>query len=154
VVDARKRASRTRGSRRQIGEVAEQVKLSLRALRYYDEVGVVSPSARTQGGFRLYTDEDVERLLLVKCMKPLEFTLDEMRDLLSALDAHRRREDSAIGLPSADRESLDELQHRLARYRGLLGSRVEALTTQLTAAQRLSRELDARLEAPPTAVRR
>jgi DNA-binding transcriptional MerR regulator len=58
----------------QIGEVAERTALSLRTIRYYEEVGLVPPSARTQGGFRLYTEADVERLLLVKRMKPLEFS--------------------------------------------------------------------------------
>lgn len=50
----------------QIGEVAEAVGLSLRTIRYYEEVGVVPPWGRTAGGFRLYTDDDIERLRLVK----------------------------------------------------------------------------------------
>jgi MerR family transcriptional regulator, copper efflux regulator len=70
----------------QIGEVAEAVGLSLRTIRYYEEVGVVPPSGRTAGGFRLYTDGDIERLLLVKQMKPLDFSLEEMRDLLQTRD--------------------------------------------------------------------
>ncbi|GAB3209591.1 MerR family transcriptional regulator [Marinactinospora thermotolerans] len=70
----------------QIGEVAERTGLSLRTIRYYGEVGLVEPSARSKGGFRLYTTSDVERLLLIKRMKPLEFSLEEMRDLLATLD--------------------------------------------------------------------
>jgi DNA-binding transcriptional MerR regulator len=41
----------------QIGAVANAVGLSLRTIRYYEEVEVVPPSGRTAGGFRLYTDE-------------------------------------------------------------------------------------------------
>ncbi|WP_435107170.1 MerR family transcriptional regulator [Nocardiopsis synnemataformans] len=70
----------------QIGEVAERTGLSLRTIRYYGEVGLVEPSARSKGGFRLYTGSDVDRLLLIKRMKPLDFSLDQMRDLLGALD--------------------------------------------------------------------
>ncbi|ONF74504.1 MerR family transcriptional regulator [Amycolatopsis keratiniphila] len=70
----------------QIGEVAERTGLSLRTIRYYEEVGLVVPSARSQGGFRLYTDPDVDRLELIKRMKPLGFQLEEMRDLLAILD--------------------------------------------------------------------
>jgi MerR family copper efflux transcriptional regulator len=73
----------------QIGEVAEMVGLSLRTIRHYEEVGLVPPSGRTAGGFRLYTDSDVERLRLVKLMKPLGFTLDEMRELLELQDRLR-----------------------------------------------------------------
>lgn len=70
-----------------IGEVAERTSLSLRTLRHYDEIGLVSPSDRTSGGFRLYTDADVERLLLIRQMKPLGFSLDQMGEVLAAADA-------------------------------------------------------------------
>lgn len=71
----------------QIGEVAERVGLSFRTIRHYDEVGVVVPSGRTEGGFRLYTDRDVERLRKVMGMKPMGFALEEIRDVLDLLDA-------------------------------------------------------------------
>ncbi|WP_280217068.1 MerR family transcriptional regulator [Nocardia neocaledoniensis] len=70
----------------QIGQVAERTELSLKTIRHYDEVGLVQPSARSAGGFRLYTDDDVDRLLVIRRMKPLGFTLAEMKDLLHALD--------------------------------------------------------------------
>lgn len=73
----------------QIGAVAERTELSIRTLRHYDDVGLVRPSGRSVGGFRLYTQTDVDRLLLIRRMKPLGFTLDEMAALLSAADAHR-----------------------------------------------------------------
>jgi MerR family copper efflux transcriptional regulator len=66
----------------QIGEVAARTSLSLRTIRYYEEVGLAPPSARTTGGFRLYTEGDVQRLELIKQMKPLDFSLEQMRDLL------------------------------------------------------------------------
>lgn len=72
--------------RMQIGEVAERTDLSLRTIRYYEEVGLVVPSARSQGGFRLYTEPDIDRLNLIKKMKPLGFQLEEMRELLVVLD--------------------------------------------------------------------
>lgn len=74
------------GEQMQIGEVAERTGLSLRTIRYYEEVGLVVPSARSQGGFRLYTEPDIDRLQLIKRMKPLGFQLEEMRDLLAILD--------------------------------------------------------------------
>lgn len=69
-----------------IGAVAERTGLSLRTLRHYDEVGLLRPSGRTDGGFRLYTESDVERLLLIRRMKPLGFALEEMSDLLRLVD--------------------------------------------------------------------
>lgn len=70
----------------QIGEVVARTGLSHRTLRYYEEMGLLTPSSRTDGGFRLYDDADIERLLLIKPMKPLGFSIEEMRLLVDALD--------------------------------------------------------------------
>lgn len=70
-----------------IGELAERTGLSLRTLRHYDDVGLVSASARTEGGFRLYTQDDYDRLILIRRMKPLGFSLQQMAELLRVIDA-------------------------------------------------------------------
>ncbi|KRD12062.1 MerR family transcriptional regulator [Mycobacterium sp. Root265] len=70
----------------QIGDVAARTELSIKTIRHYDDVGLVTPSARSAGGFRLYTAGDVDRLLSIRRMKPLGFTLEEMGELLDALD--------------------------------------------------------------------
>lgn len=69
-----------------IGELAEKTGLSLRTLRHYDEIGLVAASGRTEGGFRLYTDRDLSRLLLIRRMKPLRFSLEDMIELLRIID--------------------------------------------------------------------
>lgn len=53
-----------------IGEVAERTGLSLRTIRHYDECGLVVPSERSQGGFRMYVEGDIARLLVIKCRLP------------------------------------------------------------------------------------
>lgn len=65
-----------------IGEVAQRTELSLRTLRHYDEIGLVRPSGRSDGGFRLYAEEDVERLLVIRRMKPLGFSLEQMAEVM------------------------------------------------------------------------
>ena len=79
-------SSATAGGHMQIGVVAERTELSIRTLRHYEEVGLVTPSARSSGGFRLYTEDDVDRLRTIRRMKPLGFTLEEMKRLLESLD--------------------------------------------------------------------
>ena len=71
----------------QIGEVATRVDLSIRTIRHWEEIGLVSPSARTRGGFRLYSLEDVARIRLLRYMKPLNFSLEQMRELLELRDS-------------------------------------------------------------------
>lgn len=76
----------TQDSGMRIGGVAERTGLSFRTIRYYEEIDLVVPSGRTKGGFRLYTETDVERLLLVKAVRPLRLNLDETREMLAARD--------------------------------------------------------------------
>jgi MerR family copper efflux transcriptional regulator len=73
----------------QIGVVADTVGLSLRTIRHYEEVGLVVPSGRSHGGFRLYTDDDIDRLVQVKAMKPFGFSLDEIGEVLELRRAAR-----------------------------------------------------------------
>lgn len=72
---------------RRIGDVAASTGLSLRTLWHYDDIGLVTPSHRSEGGYRLYTDHDVERLILIRRMKPLGYTLEDMRRVLDLFDA-------------------------------------------------------------------
>ncbi len=112
----------------QIGQVAARTELSITTVRHYDEVGLVTPSARSAGGFRLYTAVDVERLLIIRRMKPLGFTLAEMRDLLAALDtvAHEgssnREREAAAGFL---RECLSKTAQSASRLRQHLGYAAE-----------------------------
>ena len=73
-----------------IGELAERTGLSLPTLRHYDETGLLSPSARTSGNFRLYSEADYEKLMVIRRMKPLGFTVDQMRALLVVVEGLRR----------------------------------------------------------------
>lgn len=83
------------GTMMQIGEVAERTGLSHRTMRHYEEVGLVCPSGRSDGGFRLYTEDDLERLLVIRRMKPLGYSIDEMKQLLATVDVLRRSPDDA-----------------------------------------------------------
>ncbi|MGI5427744.1 MerR family transcriptional regulator [Streptomyces sp. CA-179760] len=128
------------GKHMQIGEVAARTELSLRTIRHYEETGLVVPSARSQGGFRLYTERDVERLMVIRRMKPLGFTLDEMRELLTATD----RLDSGDELLTTERE---ELLDRLHGFEQAAQRRVEDLRTQLERAEDFAATLRGRLDS-------
>ncbi|TDC83195.1 MerR family transcriptional regulator [Actinomadura sp. 7K507] len=121
------------GRHMQIGEVADRTGLSLRTIRHYEEVGLALPTARSQGGFRLYTDDDVTRLLVIKRMKPLDFTLEEMRDLLAILDQ--------LQAPDTDAATRTELAKRLTVYRSLVEERCAKIRARLSDAEQFSAEL-------------
>ncbi|MCM2579525.1 MerR family transcriptional regulator [Streptomyces meridianus] len=124
----------------QIGEVAERTGLSLRTIRHYEDVGLVIPSARSKGGFRLYTDTDVERLMVIRRMKPLDFSLEEMRDLLEITDRLSATDDHPS---AAERERLRE---RLDAYRKVADARCETLRARLMAAEDFAATLRRRFD--------
>jgi DNA-binding transcriptional MerR regulator len=117
----------------QIGEVVEAVSLSLRTIRYYGEVGLARPSGRSPGGFRLYTDDDIDRLRLIKHMKPLGFTLEEMRDLLDA----RARLSGGV----EDDAGREHVLGKLKMYAALAEQRVERLEEELRIAKAFAEAL-------------
>lgn len=125
----------------QIGEVAERTGLSLRTIRHYEEVGLVTPSTRSKGGFRLYTEVDVERLMVIRRMKPLDFSLEEMRDLLEITDRIATLDDPPVG------EERERLRERLGSYRKVAEARCETLRAQLMAAEDFAATLRRRMDA-------
>ena len=129
----------------QIGEVAERTELSVRTVRHYDDVGLIVPSARSAGGFRLYTEADIARLLLVRRMKPLGFTLEEMRELLEAVDVAEGAEG-----PDGARETA---RATVAGYHERARARCDELRATLAAAEDFVDRLAGRTAALPDADR-
>lgn len=127
----------------QIGELAERVGLSLRTVRYYEEMGLLSPKKRSEGGFRLYTEDHVDRLALIKQMKPLGFTISEMRELLDAR-ATLRSQRAAAKARGAAAQSLSAFADRAAE-------RVLELRAQLDQAESFAAELRRETDAAAAA---
>lgn len=131
----------------QIGEVADAVGLSLRTIRYYEEAELVLPSGRSTGGFRLYTDSDIDRLRLVRQIKPLDLTIDEIRELLTVRDR--------LADPSTPKRDRAPLLERLSMFAELAEERCQRLSEQLDAAEQLSATLRSEADtAQPTGRRR
>lgn len=70
-----------------IGELARQAGITVRALRHYDQFGLLSPSSRTSGGHRCYTSADVQRLHRIIALQSCGLSLEEIK---TALDAGAR----------------------------------------------------------------
>lgn len=135
---------RDEGTHIQIGEVAARTELSIATVRHYDEVGLVTPSARSAGGFRLYTESDIERLHVIRRMKPLGFTLAEMKDLLASFDVleddrptKAQRSSAADHLRSC-RAKAEESSDRLRRQLGYADEFIQLLSARAGEASRIS----------------
>ncbi len=87
------------GTRWTVGRVARTFGVTVRTLHHYDEIGLLVPSQRTTGGYRCYTEADLERLTQIIVYRRLELPLDQIAELLrEGSDAveHLRRQRSAV----------------------------------------------------------
>lgn len=78
-----------------IGRIAKRAGLSVDAIRFYERNQILTRPRRTEGGFRLYTDQDVEAALFVRRAQRLGFSLPQIRELLS-LSRNRGRSCAAV----------------------------------------------------------
>ena len=69
-----------------VGEVAKKIGVTVRTLQYYDKEGLLSPSAESEGGRRLYTDKDLVTLHQIMSLKSLGFSLDDIKQRLIYLE--------------------------------------------------------------------
>ena len=72
-------------ARYQIGEVAERTGVTQRTLRFYEERGLLQPSERMEGGFRLYSEHDIDRIELIKRLQSLlNLSLADIKEMVDA----------------------------------------------------------------------
>jgi DNA-binding transcriptional MerR regulator len=117
----------------QIGDVAQLTGLSLNTIRRYEQFGLIASTQRSKGGFRLYTDTDVQRLQALVDMRPLDFSVEEKRGLFDVLDRLAPGQASV-----AEREMLLD---RLAMFGEAADHRVTALRDQLHGAETFAAKL-------------
>jgi MerR family mercuric resistance operon transcriptional regulator len=92
------------------GELAAAAGVNTQTLRYYERRGLLAEPQRTLGGHRLYSEEAVTVLRVIKAAQRLGFSLDEVADLLSGTGHHRRD----AGLRTRARVKLAEVDAKLA----------------------------------------
>lgn len=125
----------------QIGEAAERTGLTQRTLRYYEEKGLLKPPGRMEGGFRLYSEEDLARLERIKELKDLlGFSLADIREMIEADDV-RLQVKSEWRRDAEDAEKAQRI--RLAREVTL--AQLHLIDEKLTRMATLRDELEARL---------
>ena len=106
-----------------VGEVAKKVGTTVRTLQYYDKEGLLSPSAESEGGRRLYTDKDLVTLHQILSLKSLGFSLDDIKCRLISLE-------TPTDVATALTEQADSIREK-----------IEQLTDSLTAIEQLKTEV-------------
>ncbi|MFD6509789.1 MerR family transcriptional regulator [Bacillus sp. NPDC060175] len=67
-----------------INKVGELTGVTVRTLRYYDKIGLLKPASKTEGGHRLYTNEEIKKLQQVQFLKKIGFSLHEIKNMLAS----------------------------------------------------------------------
>ena len=122
-----------------VAEVREQTGLSARTLRYYEELGLLPGVRRSEGGRRVYGDDEIERLRFIQCLKALGLSLADIKDLNAVygiegsthamlarldelLERHLAEIDGRIG-------ELMDLRDEITKYRDHAAARSEQLAS-------------------------
>ena len=106
-----------------VGEAAKKMNSTVRTLQYYDKEGVLSPSAESEGGRRLYTDKDIVKLHQIQSMKYLGFSLNDIKNRLIPLDTP------------------NEMVALLTEHAAVMREKIAALSESLQAIEMLKNEV-------------
>lgn len=107
------------GTLLKIGDFARLADTNLRTLRYYEELHLITPAGRSQGGFRYYRRTDINRVQLIRDLQELGLHLEQIRDLISARAEGESRD-----------RFLDRVRQALVEQDRMLVERVRTLEAQ------------------------
>ncbi len=126
----------------QIGEVADRTGVTQRTLRFYEEKGTLKPPTRMEGGFRLYSEEDVERVEHIRRLQNLlGIALAEIKEMVDADEV--LREIKAQYRPEAD---VAEKKRQLQRATEVVEKQYAIVRQKATQMQEMKADLAKRLE--------
>ena len=106
-----------------VGEVAKKMGVTVRTLQYYDKEGLLSPSAESKGGRRLYTDKDLITLHQIISLKSLGFSLDNIKERLISLE-------TPADVANALTEQADDIRQKIEQLQASL-SAIEQLKAEV-----------------------
>lgn len=111
-----------------IGELARLTDKSIRALHLYEERGLIAPAARSKGGFRLYTQQHVERVRYIDRLQTLGCTLEEIRGIVQRWTAAASAPEGMASLQADYRERLTQVRSTINDLQRLAAQLETSLT--------------------------
>lgn len=110
----------------QISDLARAADVPVSTIRYYERIGLLTPTARSEAGYRLYNDKSVDEVRFIRRAQALGFTLPEIAGLLSLSRTGVAPCDEVVRLGRQHLAALDEKLARLTRFRGQLQTAVSS----------------------------
>ncbi len=112
-----------------IGELAEQAGISTKAIRYYEQIGILTPAARTPSGYRAYDPSALGRLEFVRAAQAVGLTLGEIRQIIAFRDDGQAPCAHVSDLLQRHAADLDQRIRELQQLRGELRQLAERAAT-------------------------
>jgi DNA-binding transcriptional MerR regulator len=112
-----------------IGELAKRAGVSVRAIRFYEELGLLRPQERSRGGFRLYDQENHRKLAVINFLKEVGLSLTEIREIFLARSAPGSDKAAVIALRDVFRQKLRQIDSKIRA--------LDAVKAELTGALRI-----------------
>lgn len=108
-----------------IGELSKKTDISISALRYYEQIGLLSPSYRSESNYRFYKETDISLAIFIKKAQYLGFSLDEIKEILN----ERKSGKSACPkVRSFAKSKITELQEKISELKNLESSLKKYIT--------------------------
>ena len=99
-----------------IGAAAEAAGLPVKTVRYYADIGLVTPSGRSDSGYRQYTGSELNKLVFARRTRAFGFSIDETRELL---DLYQDRNRSSADVKAIAQAKLAEIEEKMAELQAL-----------------------------------
>lgn len=119
--------SGTDGRLMRIGDLAKKAGTTMRTIRYYEQLGLIAPVARTKGGFRLYEEGEARKLRVIKNLQHLETPLAQVKEFFDERQHGRIASEVAPGIVSLLQRQLEEMDGRIAQYQAMQASLRETI---------------------------
>ena len=110
-----------------IGEIADKAGVSQRTIRYYEEIGLISHASRTQGSFRLYTEDAVKKIKFIQSLKDIGLSLEDIKTILKIRKENKTGKEAAKKVHDTILSILENIKERL---KNLTHTEEELKTTQ------------------------
>src|SRR5688572_15390645 len=110
-----------------VGELAKVVGKTVRAMHLYEELGLLEPAARSEGGFRLYAQDAVERINWIVKLQAIGFTLAEIQGFIADFQHARTGRDATTRVREVFAEKLQATRDQLTQLRSVENDLLEAI---------------------------
>lgn len=99
-----------------IGQLSEQAECKIETIRYYERIGLLPEPGRSEGGYRIYDEDHLKRLVFIRRSRQLGFTIEEIRGLLDLVDGGNY---TCSDVKTITMEHVENIRHKIADLKKL-----------------------------------